>query len=396
MRISSDSRKLIPMSPKNNITVIIPAAGNSSRFGGSIPKQFLSLGEETVLEKSVNFFLEISSIKEVIVAINPNEHLIKSQSFYNDARVRFVEGGSTRSESVLNALVEVDQSIEIIVIHDAARPWLRRIHFEDLLHQLTNDQSVAGIFPVIRATDSLRMKKGKDLIPVEREQFLHVQTPQIFYYESLKEAFNNLKKEDLHMSDESQVMEHAGFKLLAAPGERSNIKITFNDDIANYAGRDFRIGRGIDFHQFQPGDGLTLGNVFIDCELSIVAHSDGDIILHAISDALLGAAGLRDIGYYFPDSDPKNKNLSSLIIVERSLDLLKENGLWPRNIDFVVVCENPKIGPYVNQIKKSLSAILKIEESFIGVKATTTEKMGVIGNGNGIAVYAIASLWNKQ
>ena len=384
------------MNPNNNITVIIPAAGNSSRFGGSIPKQFLSLGEETVLEKSVNFFLEISSIKEVIVAINPNEHLIKSQSFYNDARVRFVEGGSTRSESVLNALEEVDQSIEIIVIHDAARPWLGRSHFEDLLHQLTNDQYVAGIFPVIPATDSLRMKKGEDLIPVEREQFLHVQTPQIFYYESLKEAFNNLKKEDLHMSDESQVMEHAGFKLLAAPGERSNIKITFSDDIANYAGRDFRIGRGIDFHQFQPGDGLTLGNVFIDCELSIVAHSDGDIILHAISDALLGAAGLRDIGYYFPDSDPKNKNLSSLIIIERSLDLLKDNGLWPRNIDFVVVCENPKIGPYVNQIKKSLSAILKIEESFIGVKATTTEKMGVIGNGNGIAVYAIASLRNKE
>ena len=162
------------MNPKNKITVIIPAAGNSSRFGGSIPKQFLSLGEETVLEKSVNFFLEISSIKEVIVAINPNEHLIKAQSFYNDPRVRFVEGGSTRSESVLNALVEVDQSIEIIVIHDAARPWLRRSHFEDLLHQLTNDQSVEGVFPVISATDSLRMKEGENLMPVEREQFLHV------------------------------------------------------------------------------------------------------------------------------------------------------------------------------------------------------------------------------
>ena len=145
------------------------------------------------------------------------------------------------------------------------------------------------------------MKKGEDLIPVEREQFLHVQTPQIFYCDSLKEAFNKLKKEDLHMSNESQVMEHAGCKLLAVPGERSNIKITYADDIANYAERDLRAGRGVDFHQFQPGDGLTLGNVFIDCELSIVAHSDGDIILHAISDALLGAAGLRDIGYYFPD-----------------------------------------------------------------------------------------------
>ena len=383
------------MSPKNKITVIIPAAGNSSRFGGSVPKQFLSLGDETVLEKSVNLFLEISCIREVIIAINSNDNLVKSQSFYNDARVRFVEGGNTRSESVFNALAAVDQSIEIVVIHDAARPWLRKSHFEDLLSQLTNDQSVEGVFTVISATDSLRMKEGKDLMPAEREQFLHVQTPQIFYHESVRAAFNKLQKEGLHMSDESQVMEHAGFKLLAAPGERSNIKITYTDDIANYAGRDLRIGRGIDFHQFQPGNGLTLGNVFIDCELSIVAHSDGDIILHAVSDALLGAAGLRDIGHYFPDSDPKNKNLSSLIIIEKSLDLLKDNGLRPRNIDFVVVCEQPKIGPYVNQIKKSLSAILKIEESFIGVKATTTEKMGVIGDGNGIAVYAIASLRNK-
>jgi 2-C-methyl-D-erythritol 4-phosphate cytidylyltransferase len=137
------------MNPKNKITVIIPAAGNSSRFGGSVPKQFLSLGDETVLEKSVNLFLEISYIREVIVAINLNENLVKSQSFYSDARVRFVEGGNTRSESVFNALVAVDQSIEIIVIHDAARPWLRKSHFEDLLSQLTNDQSVEGVFPVI-------------------------------------------------------------------------------------------------------------------------------------------------------------------------------------------------------------------------------------------------------
>ena len=380
------------MNPSNKITVIIPAAGNSSRFGGSIPKQFLSLGDETVLEKSVNLFIEISSIREVIVAINSNESLIKSQSFYGHSRVRFVEGGSTRSESVFHALVEVDQSTEIIVIHDAARPWLRKSHFEYLLSQLINDRSIEGVFPIISATDSLRMKDGGDLIPVEREQFLHVQTPQIFYYKSLKAAFDKLKKEGLHMSDESQVMEHAGFKLLAAPGERSNTKITYTDDIANYAGRDLRIGRGIDFHQFQPGSGLTLGNIFIDCELSIVAHSDGDIILHAISDALLGAAGLRDIGYYFPDTDPENKNLSSLKIVEKALDLLKRSGLQPRNIDFVVVCEQPKIAPYVDDLKKSLSSILNIEESFIGVKATTTEKMGVIGNGNGIAVFAIASL----
>ena len=291
-------------------------------------------------------------------------------------------------------MAEVDQSIEIVAIHDAARPWLKKTHFIDLLTHLANDQSIEGVFPVISVTDSLRMKRGEDIIPVEREKFLHVQTPQIFYYDSLKLALDKLQQEGFHMSDESQAMEHSGFKLLAATGDRSNIKITYTDDLTYHIGRDLRIGRGVDFHKFQPGDGLTLGNVFIDCKLSIVAHSDGDIILHAISDALLGAAGLRDIGYYFPDTDPKNKNLSSLKIIEKTLNLLKENGLLPWNIDFVVVCEQPKIGPYVNHLKQSLSAILNIEENFIGVKATTTEKMGVIGDGNGIAVYAIASLKN--
>ena len=380
------------MNHSNKIAVIIPAAGASSRFGGSMPKQFSMLGDETVLEKSVNLFLGILSIREVVVAVNDSVSLIGSDYFFQNPRIKIVEGGNTRSESVFNALAEVDQSIEIVAIHDAARPWLKKTHFEDLLSYLANDQSIEGVFPVISATDSLRMKQGEDIIPIDRENFLHVQTPQIFYHDSLKLALDKLQQEELHMSDESQAMEHAGFKLLAVPGDRSNIKITYADDLTHHIRRDIRIGRGIDFHQFQPGDGLTLGNVFIDCKLSIVAHSDGDIILHAISDALLGAAGLRDIGYYFPDTDPKNKNLSSLKIIEKTLDLLKDKSLLPNNIDFVVVCEQPKIAPYVNHLKKSLSAILDIEESFIGVKATTSEKMGVIGNGNGIAVYAIASL----
>ena len=380
------------MNHSGKIAVIIPAAGISSRFDASMPKQFSKLGDETVLEQSVNLFLGISSVKEVVIAINQNEDLIESQSFYQDSRIKIVSGGNTRSESVFNAMAEVDQSIEIVAIHDAARPWLKKTHFEDLLSHLASDQSIEGVFPVISATDSLRMKQGEEIIPVDRENFLHVQTPQVFYHDSLKLALEKQQQEVLHMSDESQAMEHAGFKLLAVPGDRSNIKITYTDDLTRHIRRDIRIGRGVDFHQFQPGDGITLGNVFIDCKLSIVAHSDGDIILHAISDALLGAAGLRDIGYYFPDTDPKNKNLSSLKIIEKTLDLLKDNSLLPNNIDFVVVCEQPKIAPYVNHLKQSLSAILDIEESFIGVKATTSEKMGVIGNGNGIAVYAIASL----
>ena len=285
------------MNPKDNIAVIIPAAGSGSRFGGSTPKQFLNIGDETVLEKSVNLFLEISNVKEIIVAINSDEDLIKSQSFYDNPIAKVVSGGSSRSESVFNALAAVDQTVEIVAVHDAARPWVTKNHFEDLLAQLDNDESAQGVFPVIPATDSLRMKKGDKIIPVDRKNFLHVQTPQIFYRQSLQLALDKLKNENLHMSDESQAMEFAGFQVLAVPGERSNVKITFAEDLAYDIGKELRIGRGVDFHRFQPGDGLILGNVFIDCELSIMAHSDGDIVLHAISDALLGAAGLRAVSY---------------------------------------------------------------------------------------------------
>ena len=137
------------MNHSNKIAVIIPAAGASSRFGGLMPKQFSRLGDETVLEKSVNLFLGISSVHQVLIAVNQNEDLIKSQSFYQDPRIQIVAGGSTRSESVFNAMAEVDESIEIVAIHDAARPWLKKIHFEDLLSHLANDQSIEGVFPVI-------------------------------------------------------------------------------------------------------------------------------------------------------------------------------------------------------------------------------------------------------
>ena len=187
-----------------------------------------------MLEKSVNLFLGISSIKEIVIAINPNEDLVKSQSFYQDPRIKIIGGGNTRSESVFNAMVEVDESIEVVAIHDAARPWLKKTHFEDLLSYLTSDQSIEGVFPVISATDSLRMKQGEDIIPVDRENFLHVQTPQIFNYDSLKLALDKLQQEGLHMSDESQAMERAGFKLLAAPGDKSNIKITYANDLTHH------------------------------------------------------------------------------------------------------------------------------------------------------------------
>ncbi len=384
------------MNLKNNIAVIIPAAGSSSRFGGKISKQFFKIGNETVLERSVSKFLEIESVKKVYVAVDQNETLIKSQSFINHPKVTMTLGGSSRSESVYKAVLAIDNDMDTIVIHDAARPWASQEFITKLFLEFMKDQSIHGLYPVISINDSLRMKKNGGLIPVDREDFFSIQTPQIFKKESLEIALNQMIKQNLSFTDESQAMEKAGFKVKEIPGERSNFKITYADDIPLNVENNYRIGRGVDFHRFEPGEGITLGNVFIDCNLSIVAHSDGDIVLHALSDALLGAGGLKDIGYYFPDTDMKNKDLSSLKILEESLRLLKEKNLQPYNIDFVVVCEQPKIQPYAESLKKSLSSILNIDESCIGVKATTAEGMGIIGEGNGIAVFAIASLENVQ
>ena len=384
------------MNPKNNIAVIIPAAGSSTRFGGNISKQFIKIGNETVIETSVKKFMEIEFVRKVYVAVDQHETLIKSQSFINHPKVSITSGGSSRSESVYNAVLAVDDNIDIVIIHDAARPWVTQEFIHELFLEFMKDQSIHGLYPVISINDSLRKKQGDNLIPVDREDFLSIQTPQIFKKESLEIALNQMIKQNLSFTDESQAMEKAGFKVKEMPGERSNFKITYAADIPFNVENNYRIGRGIDFHRFEPGEGITLGNVFIDCNLSIVAHSDGDIVLHALSDALLGAGGLKDIGYYFPDTDAKNKDLSSVKILEESLRLLKEKNLQPHNIDFVVVCEQPKIQPYVESLKKSLSNILNIDEGFIGVKATTAEGMGIIGEGNGIAVFAIASLENVQ
>tara|TARA_Y100001935_G_scaffold200528_1_gene168868 strand:+ start:317 stop:1471 length:1155 start_codon:yes stop_codon:yes gene_type:complete len=382
------------MNPKNNIAVVIPAAGSSSRFNGKISKQFIKIGNETVIEKSVNKFLAIESVKKVYIAVDPRDEIIKSQSFFNNPKVTITQGGGTRSESVYNSVIVIDNDIDVVVIHDAARPWVSKRLINKLILEFMNDQSIQCLYPVISITDSLRMKKDEDLIPVDREEFLTIQTPQIFKKESLKNALDKMMEEKLSFTDESQLMEMAGFSVKEILGERSNLKITYAEDIYQNIENDYRIGRGIDFHKLEPGEGITLGGVFIDCNLSIVAHSDGDIVLHAISDALLGAGGLRDIGYYFPDTDIKNKDLSSVKILEESLNLLQQKNLQPHNIDFVIVCEQPKILPHVESLKKSLAKILNIDESFIGVKATTAEGMGIIGEGNGIAVFAIASLEN--
>jgi len=381
------------MSQNNKIAVIIPAAGIGLRFGAKIPKQYSMLESESVLEKTVNLFIDIPEVDSICIAAHPDDHLINTQSFIKHSKVSIVHGGSSRSLSVFNAAKNIDSDrVGGILVHDAVRPWLQQDHLSFLLAEFQDRGNWDGIYPIVTSTDSLREKRHDEYVPVDRENFMQIQTPQIFDSASLKKALSKSLECGMTFSDEAQVMEFSNFYVKPVQGERSNTKITFFEDLQTISAGDERIGRGIDFHKLEPGTGMTLGSIFIDCDLGIVAHSDGDIVLHALADSLLGAGGLNDIGYYFPDTDPKNKNLSSIIILEKALSLLSNKNLQPHNIDFVIVCEQPKINPHVADMKLALSNLIGISRDDISIKATTTEGLGVIGEGNGIAVYSIASL----
>ena len=180
------------MNLKNNIAVIIPAAGSSSRFGGSIPKQYSILGIETVLEKVVNIFLDSPGVKQIIIPVASNDKWIKSQSFLGDSRVVYLHGGNTRSESVFKALSIVEDGIDMIAVHDAARPWLTRDHFKELLNELVVDNSIQGVYPIISITDSIRKKGDDGFLPAFRDDYVKVQTPQIFRTPQLKESLEKL------------------------------------------------------------------------------------------------------------------------------------------------------------------------------------------------------------
>ena len=381
------------MNQTHRISIIIPAAGLGKRFNNTLPKQYMTLGHETVLERTVSLFLNIPEVQKIYIPVDANDQRIYSQSFIGHHKIIITAGGSTRSQSVFNAFSKINLAeVDIVAIHDAARPWMQLELFFSLLDELTKNPDLQGVYPVISISDSMREKREEKFIPMDRDNVVLIQTPQIFDTQSLNIALSKLNDTNESCTDESQAMEKAGFRVKAVQGDRSNAKITFPGDLLYSASIDSRIGRGIDFHKFEVGHGIILGNVFIECELSIVAHSDGDIVLHALADSLLGAAGLYDIGYYYPDTDPANKDLNSIKIIEKALGLLKEKKFKPVNVDLTIVCEKPKISPQVDAIKKALSILLELPEANIAIKATTTEGMGVIGKGNGIAVYAISSL----
>lgn len=348
-----------------------------------------------MLRHSYDSFLSHPDIEDIYVVIGEEQREFAEQVFGNQAETKFVTGGTTRRESVLNGLcaIATDGGARYVLIHDAARPFLSSIVISELITALSN---FPGAVPVLPIVDSLA--RGDSIMEetVERDGLWKIQTPQAFHFESILSAHNQWNKA-LEASDDARILMSSGHEVVMIEGDESLAKYTFPSDFSSTVGSanimsDLRTGSGYDVHRLVAGKELWLCGVKIDHPSGLSGHSDADVAIHALTDAILGALALGDIGDHFPPSDPKWRGASSDQFLTHAIELVGAKGYVITNVDVTIICEAPKIGPYRTQMRQRLAQIMGVDLDRVSVKATTTERLGYTGRGEGIAAHAIATV----
>ncbi len=382
------------------VTAIIAAAGLGRRLGAGMPKQLLDLGGATILERSVGAFASHPRVDEVVVALpadlaaNPPAWLGAS-----GPRVRAVAGGLRRQDSVANAFDAVAPQAEIVLVHDAARPFVTA----DVISRSIDAAAAHGAaIAAIAAHDTVKRVEGTAIAEtLPRESIYLAQTPQAFRRAVLRDAVA-LGRSGVAATDEAALAERAGHQVHVIEGDAANVKITTIADLeaarsAAGAGppgsRDpGLVGVGYDLHRLVEGRPLVLGGVAVPSERGALGHSDADVVCHAVTDALLGAAHAGDIGGLFPDTDPRWKDASSLALLRDAVALVRRHGFSVRNVDVVVVLERPKLAPFRARIEQQLAEALGVDPGRVSVKAKTNEGVDAVGRGEAIAAHAVAFL----
>jgi 2-C-methyl-D-erythritol 4-phosphate cytidylyltransferase / 2-C-methyl-D-erythritol 2,4-cyclodiphosphate synthase len=388
------------------VTAIIAAGGRGQRLGGAHPKQLLEIGGRAVLERSVTAFLTHPSVDDVVVAL-PAELAADPPPYLRTTAkpLRIVAGGRRRQDSVANAFRAISDRAEIVVIHDAARPFASAA----LIGRTIAAAAESGAaLAALASRDTVKQGEGGVVrATLPRESIFLAQTPQAFRRDVLRDALA-LGEHGEDATDEAALAERAGHAVRLVEGEASNIKITTPDDlvlaraIAEAAGdpaaraakpaRTGRVGIGYDLHRLVEGRPLVLGGVTIPFERGLAGHSDADAVCHAIADAVLGAAGAGDIGRHFPDTDPRWRDASSLDLLRRAAAIIGELGLEVGNVDASVIAERPKLSPFVDTMRANLAGALGIPADRVSIKGKTNEGVGALGRGEAIAVHAVALL----
>lgn len=367
------------------ISAVIAAAGAGKRAGLGMNKLLAPLYGEPAIRHTFKKF-DIPAIDEVIVAAS-EDSLAEISAIAAPFGYKVITGGKTRTESVKMALNHVTG--DIVLIHDGARPFLSAELIEKCIDSVVRFGSAVCALPV---TDTVAGASYGLITSVpERSSLYSLQTPQAFFTEDIRRAYSNLKDEE-YTDDSSVYREFIGFPRIVA-GEKENIKLTYAEDFK----REFlksapadgcRVGFGVDVHAFCDGDHVTLAGVRIPSDRALAAHSDGDVVFHAVTDALLSAAGLKDIGHYFPADDPEWENADSAHMCAIALGEVKKAGYAPVNVSVSVQAEKPRLAPYIDKMASTLAQVLGIPHECAGISAGTAERLGFVGEGLGITAYA--------
>ncbi len=381
-------------------TALIVAAGNGQRAGQSVPKQYTRIGAKTILAHTLEKFANHPLIDQILVVIGKDQEELFNQSIEDiTGEVIWCTGGKTRQKSVFEGLKHLSATPpDKVLIHDCARPFISSAVIERIVLNLDNHKAV---LPAIGLDDTIkRLKPGCGLQTVDRKELFRAQTPQGFKFEEILNAHKraDLEKEYI-FTDDASIAEWINMDVEIVEGSSQNFKITTAEDIERAAMLidppvpDIRCGEGFDVHKLGPGDHLTLCGIDIPCGQSLIGHSDADVALHALTDALLGAIANGDIGSHFPPSDPQWRRQSSDMFLAHACKLISENNGIILNMDVTIICEQPKIGPLRLKMREKIAAITETDIARISVKATTTEGLGFTGRAEGIAARATVSVY---
>lgn len=373
----------------SNVTLVVLCAGNSTRFALQAKKQWLRTGDIPLWLHVTKRLEKFSSFDKIIIASHKNE-LNYMQNFTDD--YTFVQGGETRQESMLNALEEVNT--DYVMVTDVARACVP----QNVVERLINAKDEADcIVPILKVSDTVVY----ETTTIDRDEVKLIQTPQLSNTSILRKALNT----DIEFTDDSSAIKNINGTVKYVNGSLESKKLTFEEDINNLScikppSNNFFTGTGFDIHPFEDDKKMYLGGVNIDVPYGFKAHSDGDVLIHSVIDALLGACGAGDIGEFFPDTDAQYKNIDSKFLLEEIVKFIYNVGYEIVNVDLTIIAQKPKINPHKQQIKSTIANLLNIQKQFVNIKATTAEKMGFIGRGEGVAVQSIATLkyynWERQ
>ncbi len=369
---------------------IIVAAGRGQRAGGALPKQWQTLGDRPVAAFAMARFAAHPAIAQLILVLHPDD--IDTELWPREPAATIATGGATRAASVLAGLRAVSGDVDRVLIHDAARPLVSNALIARVVAALEHN---SGAAPALAVTDTLWHGVDGQVDGVQdRTGLYRAQTPQGFHLEPLLAAHAASTGQE---TDDVAVARAAGLDVAIIPGDEDNIKITTSADFARASklmrhDMDIRVGNGYDVHRFGPGDHVWLCGVQVPHSRSLEGHSDADVGMHAVTDAIYGALGDGDIGQHFPPSDPQWKGAASHIFLKHAVALAASNGFAIGNVDCTLVCELPKIGPHQDAMKAVMAAYMGLESDRISVKATTSEKLGFTGREEGIAAIATVTL----